>query len=220
MHSLTVATLSEFGTSSVERVENAIAQLQQNKPIILVDDEDRENEGDLIFNAKTMTSEDMAFLIRQSSGIVCLCISKQKAAQLELPYMVDENTSRYQTPFTISIDATDGITTGVSAHDRIKTIQVVCDENSIPSDLSKPGHVFPLIAHPNGVLSRNGHTEGSVDLMQLAGLDATAVLCELMNDDGTMCRFPEIASLAEKHDFAVVSIEDIIYYRKFVADYC
>lgn len=219
MYQLVQKQRATFKTSAKERVEQAISQLQQSKAVILVDDENRENEGDLIYNAKSITVEQMAFLIRESSGIVCICISNEKAEQLDLPYMVTQNTSRFQTPFTISVDAAFGITTGVSAADRVKTIQNICDENSIPSDLSKPGHVFPLIANPNGVLSRDGHTEGSVDLMKLAGLDASAVLCELMNEDGSMQRLPQIESFSQKHDFAVVSIEDIIYYRKFVSDY-
>ncbi len=219
MYSLKESKLLLFGNDSKKRVENAIIQLQNNKGVIVIDDESRENEGDLIFNAEFMTSDDMAFLIRESSGIVCVCVLEDRAKSLDLPYMVKENTSRYQTPFTISVDSREGITTGVSAKDRIKTIQVICDGNSKPSDLSKPGHIFPLIANPNGVLSRNGHTEGSVDLMRLANLKPIAVLCELMNEDGTMQRLPQILNFAQKHQLEVVSIEDIIYYRKFVSDY-
>lgn len=219
MHNLKEQGLLAFGKDAKERVENAIVQLQNNRGVILIDDEDRENEGDLIFNAASMTTNDMALLIRESSGIVCICVLEDRARQLELPYMVKENTSRHQTPFTISVDAKEGITTGVSAKDRIKTIQVMCDDNSIPADLSKPGHMFPLIANSNGVLSRNGHTEGSVDLMRLSNLKPIAVLCELMNEDGTMQRLPQILDFAKAHQFVVVSIEDIIYYRKFVSDY-
>ncbi len=208
-----------FGIDSKERVEKAIRQLQNNKGVILIDDENRENEGDLVFYAPTMTNQDMALLIRETSGIACLCLLEQKARHFDLPYMVTQNTSRYQTPFTVSIDAKESITTGVSAADRITTIQVVCDGNKNAADLSRPGHVFPLIAHPDGVLSRNGHTEGSVDLMRLAGLKPLALLCELMNPDGTMQRLPQIRQFAQKHQFVVVSIEDIIYYRKFVSDY-
>lgn len=219
MYTTKAITQGVLGATAKERVEQALMQLQLGKGVILTDDEDRENEGDLIYNAKSMRTEDMAFLIRESSGIVCLCISTDVATKLDLPYMVTENTSRFQTPFTVSVDAAEGITTGVSAQDRITTIQIVCEGNSRPADLSRPGHVFPLVAHRDGVLSRNGHTEGSVDLMKLAGLDASAVLCELMNEDGTMQRLPQIEAFAGKHDFAVVSIEDIIYYRKFVRDY-
>lgn len=219
MYNLKEQGLLSFGKDAKERVENAIAQLQLNRGVILIDDENRENEGDLIFNAESMTTDDMALLIRESSGIVCVCILEDRAKSLELPYMVKENTSRHQTPFTISVDSNQGITTGVSAKDRIKTIQVICDDSSKPVDLSKPGHMFPLIANPNGVLSRNGHTEGSVDLMRLANLKPVSVLCELMNEDGTMQRLPQILDFARTHQFVVVSIEDIIYYRKFVSDY-
>lgn len=215
METLAQKTTLLHGTPK-ERVEKAIARLRNREGIILIDDENRENEGDLIFNAATMTVADMALLIRESSGIVCLCIEPEKAKNLDLPYMVPQNTSRYQTPFTVSVDAAQGISTGVSAADRIQTIQLVCDAQSTPSDLSRPGHVFPLVAHPNGVLAREGHTEGSIDLMKLSGLQPLAVLCELMNEDGSMRRLPELLSFAQKHDLAVVSIEDIVYYRTFV----
>lgn len=211
--------LKKFGITSQERVENALNQLRKGKGIMLTDDEDRENEGDLIFSAQNMNVQDMALMIKECSGIVCLCLTNEKADQLDLPYMVKENTSHFQTPFTISIEAKNGVTTGVSASDRIRTIQTACDENTKPSDLSRPGHVFPLRAKNNGVLERNGHTEGSVDLMKLAGLKSQAVLCELMNADGSMAKLDKIISFAEQHDLIVLSIDDIIYYRKFVRDY-
>lgn len=213
------SSLSVFGCNAQERVSNAIAHLQNGKGILLVDDEDRENEGDLIFSAASMTTNDMAMMIRACSGIVCLCITQAKANSLHLSAMVAENTSKYQTPFTVSIDAREGITTGVSAQDRITTIQALCNPNARANDLVRPGHMFPLIARENGVLERNGHTDGSIDLMRLAGLAPEAVLCELMNDDGTMARLPEVISFAQKHGLVVLSIEDIIYYRKYVADY-
>lgn len=211
--------LEKFGLTSIKRVENALQQLQNGKGVLLTDDENRENEGDLIFSAHAMTVRDMAMMIRECSGIVCLCLTNEKADQLELPYMVTQNTSSFQTPFTITIEAINGVTTGVSAADRIRTIQAACAVNAQTSDLARPGHIFPLRAKNNGVLERNGHTEGSVDLMKLAGLQPEAVLCELMNEDGSMAKLDKIISFADLHDLVVLSIEDIIYYRKFVRDY-
>ncbi|MCK8521516.1 3,4-dihydroxy-2-butanone-4-phosphate synthase [Aquimarina sp. D1M17] len=212
-------TLKIFGNSSQERIEKALANLQNGNGIILTDDADRENEGDLIFSAQHMTIPQMALMIRKCSGIVCLCMTNEKADFLDLPYMTEENTSNFQTAFTISIEAKKDVTTGVSAKDRITTIQVACDENTTSSDLARPGHIFPLRADDNGVLGRKGHTEGSVDLMRLAGLKPEAVLCELMNDDGTMAKNDSILRFAKEHDMIVVSIQDIIHYRKFVRDY-
>lgn len=211
--------LEKFGLTSVERVENALRQLRNGKGILLTDDENRENEGDLIFSAQHINVPDMAMMIRECSGIVCLCLTNEKADQLELPYMVKENTSSFQTPFTITIEAKEGVTTGVSAADRITTIKTAVAQNAKPTDLAKPGHIFPLRAKNNGVLERNGHTEGSVDLMKLAGLKPEAVLCELMNEDGSMAKLDKIISFAVQHDLVVLSIEDIIYYRKYVKDY-
>ncbi|WP_017497556.1 3,4-dihydroxy-2-butanone-4-phosphate synthase [Flavobacterium sp. WG21] len=211
--------LEKFGLTSVERVENALRQLRNGKGILLTDDENRENEGDLIFSAQHINVQDMAMMIRECSGIVCLCLTNEKADQLELPYMVKENTSSFQTPFTITIEAKEGVTTGVSAADRITTIKTAVAQNAKPTDLAKPGHIFPLRAKNNGVLERNGHTEGSVDLMKLAGLKPEAVLCELMNEDGSMAKLDKIISFAVQHNLIVLSIEDIIYYRKYVKDY-
>lgn len=211
--------LAKFGTTSQERVENALRHLQNGKGILLTDNEDRENEGDLIFPAQSMSGQDMALMIRECSGIVCLCLTDDKANELDLPYMVTENTSHFQTPFTITIEATTGITTGVSASDRIKTIQAACNQNAKPSDLARPGHIFPLRANDNGVLERNGHTEGSIDLMKLANLRPQAVLCELMNPDGSMAKLPRIIDFAKQNNLIALSIDDIIHYRKFVRDY-
>ncbi|WP_299899805.1 3,4-dihydroxy-2-butanone-4-phosphate synthase [uncultured Aquimarina sp.] len=211
--------LETFGINSEERLENAITHLQNGNGVILVDDENRENEGDLIFSAHTMTINQMALMIRKCSGIVCLCMTNKKANQLDLPYMVEENTSSFQTPFTISIESKEGVTTGVSAKDRLTTIQVASNENAKNSDLVKPGHIFPLRANDNGVLARKGHTEGSIDLMKLAGLKPEAVLCEIMNDDGTMAKDDSILQFAKEHNLSVLSIQDIVQYRKFVRDY-
>lgn len=212
-------SLSSFGTDYQARVENALKHLQQGTGILLVDDENRENEGDLIFPAQLITEAQMALMIRECSGIVCLCITGEQAENLALPPMVSDNTSRFQTAFTVSIEAKVGVTTGVSAADRVQTIQTACAPNAKPSDLARPGHVFPLRAATNGVLARTGHTEGSVDLMRLAGLAPQAVLCELTNEDGTMARLPQIIAFAHKHRFTVLSVEDIVQYRTFVTDY-
>ena len=207
-------TIKDFGVDYKERVEKAISYLQAGKGILLVDDENRENEGDIIYSAEKMTVKDMALMIRECSGIVCLCLTPEKCRSLGLPQMVEENSSKNQTAFTISIEAKEGVTTGVSAVDRIQTIKTAIAREAKPEDLSHPGHVFPLQARENGVLERRGHTEGSVDLVKLAGLGDTAVLCELTNEDGTMARLPEIIRFATQHDMTVVSVDDICKYRE------
>lgn len=207
-------SLEQFGKNYEERVEKAVAAIKQGKGILLVDDADRENEGDIIFAAEKMTVQDMALMIRECSGIVCLCLTPEMAEALKLPLMVKDNTSKYGTAFTITIEARDGVTTGVSAADRITTIQAAIKDGAKPEDLSHPGHVFPLIAKAGGVLERGGHTEGSVDLARLAGCKPAGVLCELTNEDGTMAKMPEITAFAKKHGMTVVSIEDICEYRK------
>lgn len=216
---MTANPLNTLGNNSKERVENAIRQLQNGKGILLTDHADRENEADLVFAAQSMTVADMALMIRECSGIICLCLTNNKADALDLPYMVTENTSHFQTPFTISIEAKKEVTTGVSASDRIQTIRTACNGNAQPSDLARPGHIFPLRAKDNGVLERNGHTEGSIDLLKLAKLKPQAVLCELMNPDGSMANQTEIGIFAAQHGLPIVSIADIIYYRTFVRDY-
>ncbi|MDP4275001.1 MAG: 3,4-dihydroxy-2-butanone-4-phosphate synthase [Bacteroidota bacterium] len=207
-------TLSFFGKTGNERVENAIKKLQQGYGVLLVDDDNRENEGDIIYSAGKMTEKDMALMIRHCSGIVCLCLTEDKCRKLGLKPMVENNTSKYQTAFTISIEAKEGVTTGVSAKDRTTTIKTAISEKATQADLASPGHVFPLLASNNGVFNRRGHTEGSVDLVKLSGLGDCAVLCELTNEDGTMSRLPEIMEFAKEHDMTVVSIEDICQYRK------
>lgn len=200
-------------TGYMHRVEDALCALKSGKGILLVDDEDRENEGDLIFSAEKMGVPEMALMIRECSGIVCLCITTEKAKALGLSLMVENNTSAYGTNFTISLEASEGVTTGVAASDRIETIRSAIADNAIPTDLNRPGHVFPLIAKDKGVFERDGHTEGSVDLMKLAGVKPYAVLCELTNIDGTMAKMPEIVKFSEKYGYPVVSIEDIKNYR-------
>lgn len=204
--------LDRFG-GPIVRVERALDSLKRGNGIIITDDEDRENEGDLVFAAETVTVAQMNSLIRDCSGIVCLCISPEKSQALGLPLMVQQNTSRYGTNFTVSIDAAKGITTGVSAADRVATVRAAIADSAVPGDLAKPGHVFPIVASPGGVLKRRGHTEATVDLPRLAGLKPFGLLCELMNPDGTMSRLPEIMAFAERTSTAVATVSDLVRYR-------
>ncbi|PWC11921.1 3,4-dihydroxy-2-butanone-4-phosphate synthase [Brenneria roseae subsp. americana] len=208
--------LSEFGNPT-ERVERALDALRHGRGVLVLDDEDRENEGDLVFAAESMTVEQMALTIRYGSGIVCLCLTEERRQQLALPMMVEHNSSPYQTAFTITIEAAKGVTTGVSAADRITTIRAAIADDAKPSDLNHPGHVFPLRAQPGGVLTRGGHTEASVDLATLAGLKPAGVLCELTNDDGSMAHAPEVIAFARQHNMPVLTIEDLVAYRQAVA---
>ena len=207
--------LAQFG-NSVERVENALNSLRCGQGIIVTDDEQRENEGDIIFAAESLTEVQMAMLIRECSGIVCLCLNEEKVNELELPMMVENNSSRFKTAYTISIEAAEGVTTGVSAADRVKTVKTAIADDAQPEDLHHPGHMFPLRARPGGVLERRGHTEAVVDMMGLAGLKPYGVLCELTNPDGTMARMPEIVDFAVKNGMPVVTVEDMVNYRKQV----
>lgn len=203
--------LSQFG-EPLERVERAIAALQQGEGVLVVDDENRENEGDFVYSAQHLTTEQMAMMIREGSGIVCLCMGDERVKQLDLPQMVEHNTSQNKTAYTVTIEAKTGVTTGVSAADRVTTIQAATADNAKPEDLSRPGHVFGLRAQTGGVLVRRGHTEASVDLMQLAGLTPFGVICELTNPDGSMARLPEVSKFASEHNMPVVSIEDLVAY--------
>jgi len=204
--------LAEFGNSQ-GRVERAIAALRNGSGVLVTDDEERENEGDIIFPAENITESQMAMLIRECSGIVCLCLTPEKADALRLPLMVRENNSKYGTAFTVSIEAAKGVTTGVSACDRALTIRTAARANALPEDLHRPGHVFPLRARAGGVLERRGHTEATVDLMRLAGFMPCGVLCELTNPDGTMAKLPEIIDFGKKHGMPVLTVEDIVSYR-------
>lgn len=204
--------LALFG-NAFQRVERALEKLRAGHGVLVTDDEDRENEGDLIFAAESLTDAQMALLIRECSGIVCLCLTDERVRALDLPMMVDHNSSRYQTAFTVSIEAAAGVSTGVSAADRVKTVKAATSDRAKPTDLNRPGHVFPLRSRPGGVLERQGHTEATVDLMRLAGLKPYGVLCELTNVDGTMARLPEICEFALKHDFAVTTVSDLVEYR-------
>jgi len=194
------------------RVERALQALRAGKGVLVTDNENRENEGDLIFAAETLTTAQMAMLIRECSGIVCLCLPEDKVRALELQPMVSNNSSRYQTAFTVSIEAAHGVTTGVSAADRVRTVQAAIADDAAAEDLHRPGHIFPLRARPGGVLEREGHTEATVDLMRLAGLKPYGVLCEVTNEDGTMARMPEIQDFGKRHDLPVVTIDDLKEY--------
>ena len=204
------------GTSQ-ERVLNAASALRQGRGVLIVDDADRENEGDLIFSAETLSTEQMAMLIRECSGIVCLCITCEKAVSLDLPQMVQDNTSSYGTAFTVSIEAAEGVTTGVSASDRVKTVKAAVSADAGPGDLRRPGHVFPLVAKDGGVFERPGHTEATVDMMKIAGLPPHGVLCELTNPDGSMASLRQMDTFALRHDMAALSVRDIIEYRNGMA---
>ncbi len=195
-------------------VEAALDALREGRAVVLLDDHDRENEADLIFAAERLTESAMALLIRECSGIVCLCLEAQQVERLQLPPMVASNESRYGTAFTVSIEAREGVTTGVSARDRLTTIRAAIDPASGPESLARPGHVFPLRAHRDGVLGRRGHTEGAVDLARLAGLMPAGVLCELMNPDGTMTRGADTERFARDHGFPVLTIEELAAYRE------
>lgn len=204
--------LSKFGTP-VERVKNALHALRVGRGVLVLDDKNRENEGDMIFAAENMTIEQMALAIRHGSGIVCLCLTEARCQQLNLPMMVENNSNRYRTAFTITIEAAEGITTGVSAADRLITIKTSIQDHAKPSDLNRPGHVFPLRAKNGGVLTRLGHTEAAVDLTALAGLKPFGVLCEVINEDGSMARMAEIMLFARQYAMPVLTISDLIYYR-------
>ncbi|PWC70336.1 3,4-dihydroxy-2-butanone-4-phosphate synthase [Azospirillum sp. TSH58] len=188
----------------------AVEAIRQGGGVVVVDDEDRENEGDVIYAAETITAEQMALLIREGSGIVCLILTDADARRLDLPPMVGSNTARFGTAFTVSIEAREGVTTGVSAADRVTTIHTAIADGCRPEDLARPGHVFPIRAHAGGLAARRGHTEATIELTTLAGRRPAGVLCEVMNPDGTMARLPELVAFAERHGMPVVTIEDLV----------
>ena len=195
-------------------IPEILDELRAGRMCILVDDEDRENEGDLTIAAEMVTAEAINFMAVHARGLICLALTGQRIEQLQLPPMAPENTSRFQTAFHVSIEAATGVTTGISAHDRARTIQVAVDPQSSPGDLVRPGHVFPLRARDGGVLVRAGQTEGSVDLARLAGLNPSAVICEVMNPDGTMARVPQLTEFANEHGLKICSTQDLIEYRR------
>ena len=205
--------LEQFG-NRFERMERAISSLQQGNGVLISDSADRENEGDLIFPAQSVTESQMAMMIRECSGIVCLCMTPELVDALSLPLMVEKNTSRFGTAYTVSIEAANGVTTGVSAHDRMITVRTAVADDARPDDLHRPGHIFPLRARQQGVLERPGHTEATVDIMRIAGLKPCGVLCELTNKNGTMARLPEIVSFGLKNKIPVFTVQDLIAYRR------
>jgi len=197
----------------ISNIKNALEDLKQGKMIILVDDEDRENEGDLTMAAEKVTPEAINFMAKHARGLICLSLHPDIVERLNLPLMVQDNQSRFQTAFTVSIEAKNGVTTGISAADRAHTILTAVADNAQPDDLVQPGHLFPLRSRKGGVLFRTGQTEGSVDLARLAGLKPAGVICEIMNEDGTMARRPDLDKFANKHDLRIVTVADIIAYR-------
>ena len=197
-----------------QRILQALEDLRQGKPVLVMDDFDRENEADLIVAAETLTVETMARMIRDGSGIVCLCLADELANHLELPPMVQDNSSQFKTAFTVSIEAVEGVTTGVSAKDRTTTIKTAIKDGAVASDLNRPGHVFPLRAREGGVLTRRGHTEGTIDLARLAGLKPAGVLCELTNPDGSMASGIQVLSYAQTHQLIVITIDELVKYRQ------
>ena len=195
-------------------IPEIIEDLRAGRMCILVDDEDRENEGDLVIAAEKTTAEAVNFMAQHARGLICLALTRQRIRELQLPPMAPENTSRFQTAFHVSIEAAEGVTTGISAHDRAHTIRVAVDPKSKPSDLVRPGHIFPLCARDGGVLVRAGQTEGSVDLARLAGLNPSAVICEVMNPDGTMARMPDLVEFAKRHGLKICTTQALIEYRR------
>lgn len=199
---------------SLDPIEDAIKAIEDGEIIIVVDDEERENEGDFIMAAEKTGPEDIDFMTKEGRGLVCTPMEQERLAELELDSMVGDNTSHHGTRFTVSVDAKDGISTGISAYDRARTISLLVDEDKGPEDLVRPGHIFPLQAEKGGVLHRAGHTEAAVDLARMADLYPAAVLCEIMDEDGSMARLPTLKNIADEHGLKIVSIEDLIEYRK------
>ena len=195
-------------------IENAIDAIARGDAVVVVDDANRENEGDLIIAAEKTTPETMGFMVRHTSGVICMPLEGARLDELQLPMMVAENTTAYRTAFTVSVDAKRGTTTGISAADRATTVHALIDPETRPDDLARPGHIFPLRYREGGVLKRAGHTEAAVDLARLAGLSPAGVLAEVVNDDGTMARLPELERFAAEHDLAMISIADLIRYRR------
>ncbi len=194
-------------------IEEIVEDIRQGKMVILMDDEDRENEGDVIMAAECVRAEDINFMARFARGLICMPMTRERCEQLKLPLMVQRNASGFGTKFTVSIEAAEGVTTGISAADRAHTVRVAAAKQARAEEIVSPGHIFPLMAQPGGVLSRAGHTEAACDLARLAGFEATGVICEIMNDDGTMARRPELEQFAQTHGLKIGTIADLIHYR-------
>ena len=199
--------------SAFSDIEEIIADIRDGKMVIMVDDENRENEGDLLMAAEKVRPENINYMARYGRGLICLTLSRERCAQLRIPLMVHETDEHHATNFTISIEAAEGITTGISAHDRAKTVQVAVAPDAKPDDLKQPGHIFPVVAQAGGVLARAGHTEAGCDLARLAGLESAAVIVEILNEDGSMARRPDLEIFARKHSIRIGTIADLIRYR-------
>ncbi len=199
--------------SAFSDIEEIIADIRDGKMVIMVDDEDRENEGDLLMAAEKVRPENINYMARYGRGLICLTLSRERCAQLRIPLMVHETDEHHATNFTISIEAAEGITTGISAHDRAKTVQVAVAPDAKPDDLKQPGHIFPVVAQAGGVLARAGHTEAGCDLARLAGFESAAVIVEILNEDGSMARRPDLEKFARKHSIRIGTIADLIRYR-------
>jgi 3,4-dihydroxy 2-butanone 4-phosphate synthase len=193
-------------------IEDAVQAIARGEMVIVVDDQDRENEGDIVVASEAVTPQHIAFMMNHARGLVCVAMEGQRLDALDIPLMVSNNTESMKTAFTVSVDYIPGTTTGISAADRAATVRALLDEKSRPEDFARPGHIFPLRAHPQGVLARPGHTEAAVELSRLAGLKPSGVICEVANDDGTMSRLPDLMRFAEKHNLLLVTIEDLIGY--------
>jgi 3,4-dihydroxy 2-butanone 4-phosphate synthase/GTP cyclohydrolase II len=198
---------------SVHSIEEVLSDFRQGKMVILVDDEDRENEGDLVMAAEAVTADHINFMASHGRGLICLTLTEERCQQLELPLMVSRNNARFSTNFTVSIEAAEGVTTGISAQDRAITVRAAVKRNAGPGDLVTPGHIFPIKAQPGGVLTRAGHTEAGVDLARLSGFEPASVICEILREDGTMARLPDLLTFARQHELKIGTIADLIKYR-------
>ncbi len=197
----------------VDSIDDVLADYRQGRMVILVDDEDRENEGDLLMAAECVTADHVNFMASHGRGLICLTLTEERCRQLDLPLMVSRNNARFSTNFTVSIEAADGVTTGISAQDRAITVRAAVKRNARPDDLVTPGHIFPIKAQPGGVLTRAGHTEAGVDLARLSGFEPASVICEILREDGTMARLPDLVEFARQHDLRIGTIADLIKYR-------
>ncbi len=206
--------MTESKQNWLSSIEEILEDARRGKMFILVDDEDRENEGDLVIPAEKADADAINFMAKHGRGLICLSLTKERVAQLGLPPMSSHNRTRHSTAFTVSIEAREGVTTGISAHDRARTIAVASDPTRGADDIVTPGHVFPLSAQPGGVLVRAGHTEAAVDISRLAGLSPSGVICEIMNDDGSMARMPDLVKFAQLHGLKIATIADLIAYRR------
>ncbi|RYB95975.1 3,4-dihydroxy-2-butanone-4-phosphate synthase [Ciceribacter ferrooxidans] len=198
---------------TLSKIEDALETFARGGMVVVVDDEDRENEGDIIIASDAITSEVIAFMMKNARGLICVAMEGERLDALDIPLMVPDNTEYLKTAFTVSVDYIHGTTTGISAADRAATVRALMDETSAPADFARPGHIFPLRAHPRGVLGRPGHTEAAVDLARLTGRRPSGVICEVANDDGTMARLPELLEFCRLHDLPIITIEELIRYR-------